>query len=160
VRSILAPTDDVVIPCEVRLWEERSVTVFVHPREWARVSLWGGVPMWVTCHGVDFACEVFSGGEFYRSGNPKDLHPRDFDLPGHGDYAAQARIDWDEAIPDLVLAGIRSDPKLAERWKLLPLDEMRSRLNYVLRANKASSRTERSLNLLAELAGSSAEKPL
>jgi len=149
--SILAPHDDVVIPCEVRLWESRSVTVFVHPREWFKVSLRDGVPMRVRCHGVEFACEIWSFGEFYRSGTPKGVIPADFGLPGHGDYEAEAWIDWDEAISELVAAGLTRDPKIAERWRSLPLEEARRRLNEVLRARKPSVRAERSLKLLADL---------
>ena len=149
--SRFAPVDDVAIECEVRLWQGESIHVFVHPREWAKISLYGGVPLSVTCHGVDFHCFVMSCGEFYRSGTPSDVVPSDFDLPGHGDYPATARIDWEKAIPAMVVSGFEKDQALVKGWKSLPLSEMRTRLSRVLRAQKSSTHIERSLELLRDL---------
>lgn len=107
--------------------------------------------MRVRCSGLEFGCLVANAGEFYRLAMPKDISPTAFNVPGHGDYAAEAWIDWDEAIPEPIATGLRRDPSLAEKWRARPLTEIRRCLNRVLRAQKLSQRVERSLRLLAEL---------
>lgn len=105
---------------------------------------------------VSWSRILLRSGERWRVlpfGHAQRRESRRLRPPGHGDYEAEASIDWDEAIPDLVAAGLTRDPKLAERWRSLPLVEARRRLNEVLRARKPSVRAERSLKLLADLEG-------
>jgi len=146
-----APSDDTIIPCEVRLWQARSVTVFVHPREWKKVSIIMGVPMVVSSCGITFTCMVADCGEHYRMGMVDSVSPQDFGVPTHGDYPATARIDWPSAIPDLLRSGLEGSPQLLSTWRSLSSAEMRSHLAYILRARRAGVIVERQLAVLRSL---------
>jgi len=146
-----APADDPVIPCEVRLWEARSVIVFVHPREWKKVSINMGVPMVISSCGITFTCLVASCGEHFRIGHVESVSPKDFGVPMHGDYSGTARIDWPSAIPDLLRSGLDNSSPLLTAWKSLSSQEMRTHLSFILRARRPGVIAERQLALLRSL---------
>ena len=145
------PSDDPLIDCQVRLWKGESVCVFVHPREWKKVSITDGVPMSITCCGVTFHCRVSHIGEHYKIGMPKHVDPRVFGVPTHGDYPATARIDWADALPAILKSSLESSEGLDFAWRSLPCEEMRSRLSHVFRARTPGTVLEREFQLLRKL---------
>ena len=148
-----APADDPVIQCEVRLWEGKSVTVFVHPREWKRVAINLGVPMVISSCGITFTCMVANAGEHFRLGMVESVTPQDFGVATHGDYAATARIDWAAAIPELLRMGLDGSPHLLAAWRSLSCQEMRAHISYVFRARRPGVVAERQLAILRLFAG-------
>lgn len=148
-----SPADDPEIPCEVRLWEGRSVTVFVHPRYWKSISIWKGVPLVVSSCGQTFSCVIANVGEPYRMSLSIDLSPSVFGVPTPGDFPGSARIDWPLAIPDLLRTGLEGSPELMDAWKSLSCGEMRSRLSHILLARRPGVIAERELLLLRQLGG-------
>jgi len=146
-----APSDDPLIPCEMRLWHGESVTVFVHPREWKKVSMIRLVPMVISSCGVTFTSQVMECSEHFRIAMVDSVTPRDFDVPTHGDYAAEARIDWPLAIPDLLRSGLDASPELLAAWKSLSCDEMRTHIKFILRAHRPGVIAERQLAVLHSL---------
>ncbi len=107
--------------------------------------------MVVSCHAVEFPCVISSWGEFYRSGRPDSVKPSDFGVPVHGDYPATARIDWHEAIPDVLRAGLESSADSSIVWNSLSSQEMRKYLSFILRARKQSIVLERQLEVLRQI---------
>jgi len=148
-----APSDDPVIQCDVRLWQGESVTVFIHPREWKRVVMNLGVPMVISSCGITFPCLVGNPGEHYSVGMVEIVRPQDFGVPTHGDYAGTARIDWPEAIPELLRMGLDGSPDLLAAWRSLSCQQMRAHISYVRRARRPGVIAERQLAILRLLAG-------
>ena len=135
----------------MRLWQNESIVVFVHPREWKKISIIRWVPVVVTSRGVTFTCQLGNGGEFYSCSASIDLNPKVFGVPTHGDYPATARIDWPSATPDLLRTGLDSDPKLLASWKSLSSSEVRSRLAFILRARRTDVIEKRQLAMLRSI---------
>jgi hypothetical protein len=147
----LSPIDDPVVQCEVRLWFDQRVTVFVNPRNWRQISITGRMPLLISSCGVTFSCVVASCGEHHRSGSPKDIGSDDFGVETLGDYPGLARIDWPAALPDLLLARLEESPELLATWQTLSCQEMRTRLSFVLRARNPGTVAARQLALLRRL---------
>lgn len=145
------PISDPSIPCEVRLWQHETVVVFVHPRDWKTVSIVGGVSMIIVSCGTTFPCKIFSGGEYFKIGLPKQIHPEQFDVYGHGDYPGIARVDWPTAIPDLLKQKLLESDQLLESWRTLTHVEMRTQLSFINRARNTNSITERQLVVVSKL---------
>jgi hypothetical protein len=98
--------------------------------------------------GITFICVVVDAGEHYRIGMVKSVSPRDFGLPTHGDYAATARIDWPEAIPELLRMGLDNSPDLLAAWRSLSCQEMRTHISFIRRACRPGVIAERQLAVL------------
>lgn len=147
-----APSDDPEVYCEVRLWEGKTVVVFVHPRVWSSVSMYSGTPMLISCCGTEFRCVVECCQEHLRSGQPKDVTPADFDVYSlHADYDGTARIDWPTAIPDLVRSGLESSPSCLAQWQSLSCRQMREQISHILRARRPGVVLERQMQLPQQL---------
>lgn len=149
--SNLEPADDPTIPCEVRLWRAAQVYVFIHPRDWKKVSVVGGTWMWITCEEARFTCRVASVGEHFRLGEPKDISPHAFGVPTHGDYPATASINWAATIPDLVKAALDDSAELCDAWAALSCEEMRSSLSHIFRARNLGAIADRQLALIRKM---------
>jgi hypothetical protein len=148
---LFAPIDDEPIECRVSLWQGKSVHVFVHPRYRSRIGLFDGIPLIVNLAGRSFDVNVGWGGDFYASGAPAEIKPSYFDLDDHGEYEAEAWVDWDTALPDQVYEALRRDPGLADVWRSQTCATIRDWLNTIARARKPSSRMERELQLVGKL---------
>lgn len=153
IADDLAPKDDPTIPCQVRLWHDGAIIVFVHPREWKRIVAGNPMPVIVNCHSYVFPAEVASWGEFYRSGSQWHLCVDDFPVPWPGDYDATARIDWLTLIPEVLLHGLQENVAPRASWLELSCTEMREEIALIRRARLASSQLQRSLDLLGRLSG-------
>ena len=151
MRSRFAPIDDEPIECQVRLWQGRSVIVFVHPKYRCRCGLFDGTPLRVRLAGREFQVVIMWGGEFYASSRPNDIKPSLFDLDDHGDYDALASVDWELAIPDQIYEALVSESELAAVWEGQTCATIREWLNSIARARKPSSRMERELRLIGKL---------
>lgn len=145
------PFDDPLIKCEVRLWFDGRVVVFVHPRDWKLVVAGNPVPMVVTCGITQFKCEVASCGEFYRLGMPMDVRARDLPYDGPGDYGALVQIDWMRLVPEVLVQGLLKNPRALAKWRTLTSAEMRSHIAMIRRARLLSSQVERCLKVLRQL---------
>ncbi|MBI5705614.1 MAG: hypothetical protein HZC36_01340 [Armatimonadetes bacterium] len=147
---MLAPKDDPEIPCILGMWFDNRASVYIHPEQWKLVSIRGGVPLRVRCEGQSMTCVAYHMGEHYKVATIDNETSQALGL-SPGDYDATARIDWEQAIPEVLRDSLQESERARKRWCSMPVAEIRRMLSSIRAARKPSTSLERQLAAIREI---------